>query len=394
MTRAMSRRLNAVSDAELERRWALLRAEMIREDLEAVIVTGSNDWLGGHLRWLTDFPATNGYPRTAIFWRDRPMTVIEMGPFGAPRDLSGDPVHRGVARVVTRPAFTSVGQTNGYDAEVLVAELQGARRAGLVTPGAMPFAMVSALRTMPRLETRDVTGLLDRLKAVKSAEEIAAYRATCALQDAVFAHVLDMVRPGLRDVDLATAAMARAQELGSDQGIVLCGSAPPGQAARFNPRQLQGRVMGPGDHVSILIEVNGPGGAYAEIARTIVLGRAWSALTDSFALMVEAQAETLSRMKPGADPAAIAAAHDAWMQARGLPPETRLYAHNQGGDMVERPLLRHDETLPLAEGQTFAVHPGYDDGTVFAVICDNYTIGATGPGPCEHKTPKQIFETE
>ncbi|MFT6607428.1 MAG: hypothetical protein ACJA2X_002642 [Halocynthiibacter sp.] len=39
-----------------------------------------------------------------------------------------------------------------------------------------------------------------------------------------------------------------------------------------------------------------------------------------------------------------------------------------------------------------AVHPGYDDNNVFAVICDNYLIGPDGPGDCLHKTEKKIFE--
>ena len=43
-------------------------------------------------------------------------------------------------------------------------------------------------------------------------------------------------------------------------------------------------------------------------------------------------------------------------------------------------------------GLLFAVHPGYDDGRVFAVICDNYMIGADGPGACLHKTEKKVFE--
>jgi Xaa-Pro aminopeptidase len=60
--------------------------------------------------------------------------------------------------------------------------------------------------------------------------------------------------------------------------------------------------------------------------------------------------------------------------------------------MVERPLIRRDETLPLAQGMLLAVHPGYDDNNVFAVICDNYLIGPDGPGDCLHKTEKKIFE--
>ena len=388
-----SARLNGVSNSELERRWHALRSEMTQQGLDAIVATGSNDWLGGHLRWLTDFPATNGYYRTVVFYLDRPMAVVEMGAFGGSRDLGGnDGIHRGVGIQATAPAFSSILQTNALDGELVAKQLLGCRRVGVITPGAMPSDLLAAIRGVTGIEVADATEMLDRLKAVKSPEEIALYRQTCKLQDDVFAHVLSVIRPGMRDVDVATAAMARAQALGSDQGIVLCGSAPIGMPARFNPRHMQGRIIEPGDHFTILIEVNGPGGAYGEIARTIVLGKATNKLKEQFAAMVEAQDYTLSLMKPGAHPAEILAAHNSWMSARGLPPEMRLYAHSQGGDMVERPLIRQDETMPLMENMTLAVHPGYDDGTVFAVICDNYTIGPDGPQACEHQTEKCIFE--
>ena len=82
------------------------------------------------------------------------------------------------------------------------------------------------------------------------------------------------------------------------------------------------------------------------------------------------------------------------MRQRGLPPETRLYAHSQGYDMVERPLIRQDEPMPLAENMNLAVHPGYETGSIFAVICDNYLITRTGVSPCLHQTAKQVFELE
>ncbi|HWU61002.1 MAG TPA: M24 family metallopeptidase [Ensifer sp.] len=388
-----SARLNGVSDSELERRWRALRGEMAKHGLDAIVATGSNDWLGGHVRWLTDFPATNGYYRTVIFFADRPMSVVEMGAFGGARDFGGhDGIHRGVGIQITAPAFSSIAQTNTLDGELVAKQLTGCQRVGLVTPGAMPSDLLAAIRGVDGIEIANATEIVDRLKAVKSPEEIARYRQTCRLQDEVFAHVLSIIKPGMRDVDVATAAMAKAQELGSDQGIVLCGSAPIGTAARFNPRQLQGRVIEQGDQFTILIEVNGPGGTYGEIGRTIVLGKATNKLKEQCAAMVEAQAFTLGLMKPGAHPSEILAAHNAWMSARSLPPEMRLYAHGQGGDMVERPLIRQDETMPLMENMTFAVHPGYDDGSVFAVMCDNYTIGPDGPLACEHRTEKRIFE--
>ena len=85
-------------------------------------------------------------------------------------------------------------------------------------------------------------------------------------------------------------------------------------------------------------------------------------------------------------------AHDDYMRARGLPPETRLYAHGQGYDMVERPLIRADESMCFEEGMCLAVHPGYETPEIFAVICDNYMVGAQGPGDCLHKPEKKVFE--
>jgi hypothetical protein len=47
----------------------------------------TNDWLGGHAKWFTDLPANNGYPRTVVLHADAPMSVVEMGPSNARREL-------------------------------------------------------------------------------------------------------------------------------------------------------------------------------------------------------------------------------------------------------------------------------------------------------------------
>ena len=100
------RMLTRISDAELERRWAAVRHEMRARKIDALIMQATSDWLGGYPKWFTDLPATNGYPRTIIFHLDDPMTVIEMGPMQASRDLDGkDLLHRGVGSCCTRLRF-------------------------------------------------------------------------------------------------------------------------------------------------------------------------------------------------------------------------------------------------------------------------------------------------
>ena len=85
-------------------------------------------------------------------------------------------------------------------------------------------------------------------------------------------------------------------------------------------------------------------------------------------------------------------AHNAYMRRRGLPEERRLTCHGQGHDLVERPLMRFDETMTVAENMNVACHPGFGTERNFAVICDNYLIGPDGPGECLHKTPQRIIE--
>jgi Xaa-Pro aminopeptidase len=380
----------------MNRRWALARKVMAAAGVDALIMHAREDWMGGYVRWFTDTPAMNGYPRTVIFYADAPMTVVEMGAFGTLRDLAGkDPAARGVGTVHGTPSFVSIHATLDYDAELVTADLarHGVKSVGVLAGGAMPHSLIQMLaQNLPNVATQDVTDALDRVKAIKSAHEIELIKATAALQDQVFAETCDFIRPGITDRDVMAHAEAVGRNLGSDQGIYLGCSAQMGTPSRFAGRHFQSRELSMDDHLSMLIEINGPGGIYLEIARTMVLGDADDHLLAAFENVRAAQDYSLSLMKPGAAPAEIAAKHDAWMMDHDLPPEIRLYAHGQGCEMVERPLIRKDETMPLAQDMLLAVHPGYDDGRVFAVICDNYMIQADGPGACLHKTEKKIFE--
>ena len=81
------------------------------------------------------------------------------------------------------------------------------------------------------------------------------------------------------------------------------------------------------------------------------------------------------------------------MRSEGLPEDKRLYCHGQGYDLVERPLIRHDEDMIIEEGMNIVCHPGFANATVAGGICDNYIIGPDGAIPI-HTTPQIILETE
>src|SRR5262249_12438161 len=227
---------------------------------------------------------------------------------------------------------------------------------GVAGGGALPYKFMTRIdEDLAPNRLVDMTDAVDRLKAIKSPEEIAVIRKAALMQDEIFARLLAKVKPGMRDTDITALAQYEGRLLGSEQGLFLGTSAPLGARSGFADRYQQGRTLKPGEHFTILIENNGPGGFYTELARTMVFGKASQQLLDGCAAMTAAQDHTLSLIKPGASCRDIAAAHDAYMHNKNFPPELRLYCHGQGYDLVERPLVRSDETMTLAAGMNLAV---------------------------------------
>ena len=395
-----TRPVNAVSRQELQRRWRAVRAPMLAQRIDALVVQNSSDWVGGYIRWFSNQPATNGYPSSLVFPADGFMSLIEQGPFDGVF-VAGDAesAATGIARRLTTPSYPSVHFSGNYDADLALQELRklGVKRVGLVAPAAMYHSfgrrLTEALREAG-VEVVDATDLVDRIKAIKSAEERDLIRQVTAMQDKVMAQVSAFVRPGLRDFEIAAYAQYVGQQLGSEQGIFLCASAPPGQAASFRPRSMQGRMLQKGDVYSLLVENNGAGGYYTELSRIMVLGRAAQQLRDMYAIVLETQRYALSLLKPGASCREVHEQHNDFLRKLKLPAERRVNMHGMGYDMVERPLIRDDEDMHLAKDMAIVCHPGVLNAQMFVHNTDMYLIEEQGASECLHHTPKQIIELD
>src|SRR5476651_1861589 len=203
----LSERLQTpISTAELERRWAAVRAAMERDKIDVLLMQNNSDQMGGYVKYLTDLPATNGYPLTVVFPRDEPMTVIGQGAFGLDQRLppEGDGVRRGVGRLMGVPSYTSAYYSAGYDADLAAAALEGYRGAtiGMLGRAAISFALIDGLKrgALSNAEFRDASDLVDPIKAVKSEDELAFVRRTAAAQDAAMEAAFAAIKPGMRDL--------------------------------------------------------------------------------------------------------------------------------------------------------------------------------------------------
>ncbi len=394
---ALSPRLNApVSDAELQRRWAAVRTAMEAAGVDVLLAQANNDFMGGYVKWLSDLPATNGYFQSVVFPADSGMILIGQGGFGHDVAVSpqGDGMWRGVARVMTCPTYCTAGYSAAYEAGLTASALAPYARGtiGMVGLSTLPYALITALKeALPDARFVDVSDMIDRIKAIKSDEEIGYLRQTAQMQDEAMQAAFAAFAPGKRDRDISAAAEAVCLAHGSEQGLYMCASYPAGKGSFFANRHFQNRVIERGDEIAVLIESAGAGGYYCELGRSAVMGKASAAQQEHLGFVREARQFMLDRLKPGADCASIWQGYNGFMDANGRPPEDRLHCHSMGLDMVERPLVRFDEPMLLAANMVISCHPTYDSPNGLHWLCDNYLITPIG---CErlHAFPEHITE--
>lgn len=386
------------SATELTRRWTALRERMREAKIDALIVQGAANFVGGggYLRWMTGSCGGGTYGTSAILPRDGLLTLVHHGALGTESNPEGrDKTAPGVSRRVGAPNFPAVYYTTSIDAEVVAREVKkaGYRTVGLVAPFTMYHGYAAKLeKELAGLTIVDATELVDPIKADKSAEEVALIRDAARMQDDLVEKIRGYIKPGMKDYEVMAFSEYLGQIAGSESGYFLGSSATPGQPASFRFKPQHGREIRDGDVFVWQAENNGPGGYFVHIARYFVFGKAPQELVDGFNACVEAQRFTLDLLKPGVSCAEAFRAYNDYLKSRGLSEERRLHCHGQGYDLVERPLLMNDETMPLRGTVNMGIHPVIANQHMFATVCDNFLIHPNGTSERLHKTPQKIFE--
>jgi Xaa-Pro aminopeptidase len=396
MSGMAERLISPISTAELERRWAAVRAAMDVSGIDVLVMQNSNEFSGGYVKWFTDMPSGNGTMTTVVFPKDDLMTIVAPGPFGVDvKPPAGDAVRRGVKRFLASPNFMGASFTAALDLENAEKALAGfsGGTIGLIATGSMGHALADGLKRgkLGNATYVDATELVDQIMVIKSDEEIAAIRATAHLQDRAMAAAFAAIKPGMRDIEVTAVAEEVTRIAGAEYGLLMGASSPVGEPVMIQPRHLQNRVIREGDQFVLLVETTGPGGFFCEIGRTCVLGKATQSMLDEFAFAMEAQTFTVDMLRPGASCADVWNGYNDFMAKNGRPKENRLYCHGQGYHLVERPLVRFDETMRLAARMNIATHPMYHSKDTYTWLCDNFLIGDNGTERL-HAFPQKIVE--
>jgi len=220
-------------------------------------------------------------------------------------------------------------------------------------------------------------GWVERLRAVKDAGEVAALREAARLASRVLDETLELVRPGLREDELAAELDYRMRRSGAEgpafETIVASGAHAALPHARASSKRLKKNDL-------VVIDLGVILRHYcSDLARTFYLGRAPERIRRWYRAIEEAQAAAVDMLRSGVRAAAVdAAARKVLRRVRLEKAFVHSIGHGLGLEIHEAPRLGRNQTEVIEAGNIVTIEPGvYFDGVGGIRLEDDFVVGAS-----------------
>lgn len=328
----------------LTHRLALLRQAMHADDLEALLLTAPLN-----RRYISGFAGSNGQlvlTATAAYlitdFRYRLVaqqqapacTLCETNADRRLHHILADLVQQeGIRRLAFEAEHMTVAQHTRFS-EMLAEKLEG---------------------HAPELQP--TKNLVEKLRMVKDAEELATLRHAVALTDATLAAVLPTLRPDDSEGQVAWRLECEMRERGAEGvGFDIIVAAGPNAAL---PHATPGDApLGRGQPIIIDMGARSQG-YHADLTRTLVIGEPEPHFWHVYNTVLAAQQTALAHIRVGMQGEAADALARTVIEAAGMGEEFgHSLGHGVGLNIHEAPSLGRTSEDTLEAGQVFSIEPG------------------------------------
>lgn len=203
----------------------------------------------------------------------------------------------------------------------------------------------------------EADGLVEELRAVKSASEIALLRRAFEITTETFERVAPTIQPGQTESEIAWKIHQTFVELGAEgpafPTIVAAGT----HAARPHHEPGERRIEA---GQSIIIDMGARYEGYcADLTRTVWVGEPDSRLRDVYPVVAQAVEEVFERLAPGVSCADLDSIAREYIETRGFGDAfTHSLGHGVGLRVHEGPSANKRSKDVLAAGNTLTIEPG------------------------------------
>lgn len=236
-----------------------------------------------------------------------------------------------------------------------------------------------------------LSGVVERLRLIKSGHEIELIRSAVLTTAKAFARAIKRARPGVRESDLAAEIDFQLRKLGAEKSAfeTIVASGPRSALPHARPTS---KVFASNE--LLLIDMGACRQGYAsDMTRMAFLGRPGARVKKLYRAVLEAQLAAIAAVREGVSAAEIDRRARRVLRAEKLDHAfVHSTGHGLGLDIHESPRLGKRERSRLQAGMVITIEPGvYLQGFGGIRIEDTVVVKARG---CEvlTPTPKELLE--
>jgi Xaa-Pro aminopeptidase len=346
-----------MSESFARRRRELVR-ELKQRELDCLLVTHPANWY-----YLTGFTGESGILVVA----SRGTTLVTDGRFTTQAREESP----GIRLELQKGAlYSSLGDW---------LRQSGIRRAGY-DPEQWAIAQLKALQKASGAKCRaiEARGLVECLRGKKDAQELAAMRKAAVLAGDVLESALKLLRPGVREVEVAAEIEFQMKKQGASgpsfETIVAFGERAALPHARPTSKRLRKNEL-------VVLDLGVILGHYcSDITRTVHVGRATRRIREWYRAVQDANQAAIAAVNVGVTCGEVDAAAREVLKKNGL--ETYFVhstGHGLGLEVHEAPRVALGQSVRLEAGNVITIEPGvYVEGVGGIRIEDDVAVGVQG----------------
>ena len=231
---------------------------------------------------------------------------------------------------------------------------------------------------------KDAPSIVERSRMVKDGDELARIRAAVALGDKVFERALEVLRPGVKETEVA-AEMELAARRGGAEGMSFPTIIASGARSALPHGRASEQVIARGGLVvcdfGVILS-----GYCSDQTRTVWVGTVPEDARKAYEAVREAQQAAIDAVRPGIPVGEVDAAARKVLKKAGLGRYfTHSTGHGVGLEIHETPRVADGQREVLQPGMVITIEPGvYFPGKWGVRIEDMVAVTASG---CEVMTP-------